>query len=111
MCRYHKLRLRSVVSGNERPVENDADLEANPHIHETVEDDETSKSKLGKRMFSSYQCFISPYKWRCRSHTSCPLCDVPGKDALEGGRGCRTKVVSAVQILLWSSFEFVNVIF
>ena len=35
-----------VIAGYERPVENNANLEADPDVHQAVEDDETGKGKL-----------------------------------------------------------------
>ena len=35
-----------VVAGDERPVEDDADLEADPDVHQAVEDDQAGKGKL-----------------------------------------------------------------
>jgi len=34
-----------VIAGDERPVEDDADLETDPDVHQAVEDDQTGKCK------------------------------------------------------------------
>ena len=40
-----------VVAGDESPVEDDAYLEADPDVHQAVEDDQTGKGKLKKMSF------------------------------------------------------------
>ena len=45
-CIFLRFSSLLVITRDERPVEDDADLEADPDVHEAVEDDEAGKGKL-----------------------------------------------------------------